>query len=190
MASPSARASSINLDRTSAARFSFLLSTPIIAGACAKKFWDLTGSAQHQGGLSPDMHTAFIAGIAASAITGCLAIAFFLNFLRRRSLAVFVWYRIIFGIIVFALAFFLIPAPREMKYLELIPHIHRRNERTATLASSVRLAIGLFVLISRCGLRYRVSAARSVAATHPPESDKVANLIGRLGALISDLLSA
>jgi undecaprenyl-diphosphatase len=92
-----------NLDRASAARFSFLLSTPIIAGACAKKFWDLH---KHQGGLPADMHTAFIAGIAASAITGCIAIAFFLNFLRRQSLSVFVWYRIIFGIIVFALAFF------------------------------------------------------------------------------------
>jgi undecaprenyl-diphosphatase len=92
-----------NLDRASAARFSFLLSTPIIAGACAKKFWDLH---KHQGGLAPDMQTAFIAGIALSAITGCIAIAFFLNFLRRRSLAWFVWYRILFGIIVFALAFF------------------------------------------------------------------------------------
>ncbi len=92
-----------NLDRASAARFSFLLSTPIIAGACAKKFWDLH---KHAGGLSPDMHTAFIAGVAASAITGCLAIAFFMNYLRRRSLAVFVWYRILFGIIVIALAVF------------------------------------------------------------------------------------
>jgi undecaprenyl-diphosphatase len=92
-----------NFDRASAARFSFLLSTPIIAGACAKKFWDLH---KHEGGLPADAHTAFIAGIAASAITGCIAIAFFLNFLRRRSLALFVWYRILFGIIVFALAFF------------------------------------------------------------------------------------
>ncbi len=92
-----------NLDREAAARFSFLLSTPIIAGACLKKFWDLH---KHEGGLPADMHTAFIVGVAASAITGCLAIAFFLNYLRRRSLAVFVWYRILFGIIVIALAFF------------------------------------------------------------------------------------
>jgi undecaprenyl-diphosphatase len=92
-----------NLDRTAAARFSFLLSTPIIAGAAGKKFWDLT---RHQGGLPHDMQMAFIAGILASAITGCFAIAFFLNYLRRRSLTAFVWYRIIFGIIVIALAFF------------------------------------------------------------------------------------
>ncbi len=92
-----------NLDRTTAARFSFLLSTPIIAGAAAKKFWDLH---KHQGGLPHDMQMAFIVGILASAITGCFAIAFFMNFLRRRSLTAFVWYRIVFGIIVIALALF------------------------------------------------------------------------------------
>lgn len=92
-----------NLDRTTAARFSFLLSTPIIAGAAAKKFYDVHKAA---GGIPHDMQAAFIAGIIASAITGCLTIAFFLNFLRRRSLAAFVWYRIIFGIIVVALALF------------------------------------------------------------------------------------
>ena len=92
-----------NLDRTTAARFSFLLSTPIIAGAAAKKGWDLI---KHHQALPQDMQTAFIAGIAASAIVGCITIAFFLNFLRRRSLGVFVWYRVIFGIIVIALAVF------------------------------------------------------------------------------------
>jgi len=92
-----------NMDRPTAARFSFLLSTPIIGGAAAKKFWDLN---RHQGGMAPDMHTAFIVGILVSAITGCIAIAFFLNYLRRRSLAAFVWYRIVFGIMVIALAVF------------------------------------------------------------------------------------
>jgi len=38
--------------------------------------------------------------------TGALTIQFFLNFLRRRSLSFFVWYRVIFGIIVIALATF------------------------------------------------------------------------------------
>ena len=91
------------MDRPTAARFSFLLSTPIIAGAAAKKFWDVM---KHGGGIPHDMQMAFLAGIIASAIVGCLTIAFFLNFLRRRSLAVFVWYRILFGIMVIALAFF------------------------------------------------------------------------------------
>jgi undecaprenyl-diphosphatase len=92
-----------DLDRQTAARFSFLLSTPIIAGASAKKFWDLM---KHEGGIPHEMRTPFIVGIVTAAITGCLAIQFFLTYLRRRSLNAFVVYRIVFGIIVIALAVF------------------------------------------------------------------------------------
>jgi undecaprenyl-diphosphatase len=92
-----------NLDRASAARFSFLLATPAIAGAAAKDAWDLM---RHGGGIPPDMRTALVVGIVVSGITGALTIQFFLNFLRRRSLSFFVWYRVIFGIIVIALATF------------------------------------------------------------------------------------
>ena len=95
-----------HLDRASAARFSFLLATPAIAGAAAKDAWDLM---RHGGGVAaipPDMRTALVVGVIVSAISGALTIQFFLNFLRRRSLTFFVWYRLIFGIIVIALATF------------------------------------------------------------------------------------
>jgi undecaprenyl-diphosphatase len=92
-----------NLNRETAARFSFLLSTPAIAAAAGKDLWDLM---RHEGGLPPELRTAFALGIAVSAVTGCGVIYFFLNFLRKRSLSVFIWYRIIFGIIVIALASF------------------------------------------------------------------------------------
>jgi undecaprenyl-diphosphatase len=95
-----------NLDRPAAARFSFLLATPAIAGAAAKDAWDLM---RHGGGISGiphDMRTALIVGVVVSAITGALTIQFFLNFLRRQSLSFFVWYRLVFGIIVIALATF------------------------------------------------------------------------------------
>jgi undecaprenyl-diphosphatase len=88
-----------NLDRPTAARFSFLLSTPIIAGAAAKDFYDLTKQHGH-------IPSEYFLGMAISAVTGFLVIRFFLNFLRRRSLAVFVGYRIVFGIMVIALATF------------------------------------------------------------------------------------
>ena len=45
-----------------------------------------------------------------SARHGLIVIAWFLRFLRRRSLWFFVFYRVIFGIIVLALAFFRRPA--------------------------------------------------------------------------------
>lgn len=90
------------LTRATAARFSFLLSTPIIAGAVAKKAWDV----HKEGGIPHDMRMAFGAGTAVSGIAGALVIAVFMRYLKRNSLMPFVYYRIIFGIIVIALAAF------------------------------------------------------------------------------------
>ncbi|MEP6963095.1 MAG: undecaprenyl-diphosphatase UppP [Acidobacteriota bacterium] len=87
------------LDRYAAARFSFLLSTPIIAGAALKNFYDM-----YKTGLDPDMRTAFAVGIAVSALTGALTIRYFMEFLRRRSLRFFVSYRVVFGVAVIILA--------------------------------------------------------------------------------------
>ena len=95
-----------NLDRATAARFSFLLATPAIAGAAAKDAWDLMRHGGGIAGIPHDMRTALLVGVIVSAIVGALTIGFFLNFLRRRSLSFFVWYRVIFGIIVIALATF------------------------------------------------------------------------------------
>jgi len=92
-----------NLDRQEAARFSFLLLTPAVLAAAAKDLYDLM---KHQGGIPADMHVPFAVGILVSALTGGLAIHFLMNFLRRSSLTLFVIYRVIFGIIVIALAVF------------------------------------------------------------------------------------
>jgi undecaprenyl-diphosphatase len=95
-----------DMDRPAAARFSFLLSTPAIGGAALVACRDLI----EQGGIAPEMRTAFALGIALSAISGIAVIAFLINFLRRRSLRFFILYRVIFGIIVIALALFRRPA--------------------------------------------------------------------------------
>jgi len=89
-----------HFDRETAARFSFLLSTPAIAAAAGKDFLDL----RKEGGVPPEMKLPYLVGILVSAVVGIFVIAFFLKYLRRNSLAVFVWYRVIFGIIVIALA--------------------------------------------------------------------------------------
>jgi undecaprenyl-diphosphatase len=52
------------------------------------------------------MKMPFVVGIVLSAVLGALVIAVFLRYLRRNSLMVFVYYRIVFGIIVIALAAF------------------------------------------------------------------------------------
>jgi undecaprenyl-diphosphatase len=80
------------LTRGAAARFSFLLSTPIIAGAVGLK---AVRVAQH--GIPAGETAAFLIGIAASAISGYLAIHFLLGYVKKSSLAVFVWYRFAFA---------------------------------------------------------------------------------------------
>ncbi len=91
------------LNRETAARFSFVLSAPAIAAAVLKKLWDV----HKEGGIPADMRLPFATGIGVSGVLGVIVIAFFLRYLRRRSLMPFVYYRIIFGIIVIALAVFL-----------------------------------------------------------------------------------
>jgi undecaprenyl-diphosphatase len=90
------------MERAEAARFSFLLSTPAIGGAALLAFRDLYKA----GGIPPGEMAAFVTGILVSAVTGCFVIAIFLRFLRRFSLKFFVAYRVIFGILILALAFF------------------------------------------------------------------------------------
>jgi undecaprenyl-diphosphatase len=92
-----------HFNREASARFSFLLSTPIIGAAAAKDAWDL----HKQGGVPPGMQLPYLVGVLVSALVGLIVIAFFLYFLRRHSLSLFVGYRIVFGIIVIALAVFL-----------------------------------------------------------------------------------
>ena len=88
------------LDRQASGRFSFLLSTPAVAAAGAKALYDL----YKEGGIAPDMQAPFYAGVAVSALTGCLVIGLFLKFLRANSLRFFIIYRILFGIFILILA--------------------------------------------------------------------------------------
>lgn len=81
-------ARAMGLDRESAARFSFLLSLPIIAGAGAYKAVDLA-----QTGLQG--HAAeFVAGMVASAISGFVVIWGLLRYLKRHDFTVFLGYRV------------------------------------------------------------------------------------------------
>jgi len=61
-----------NLDRATAARFSFLLSTPIVAAAAMKGLLDI----RKHGNLTPELMPSLAIGILVTAITGCFVIAF------------------------------------------------------------------------------------------------------------------
>jgi undecaprenyl-diphosphatase len=91
------------MTREAAARFSFLLSTPLIAGAAAKEVPKLL-KLHHAGALDLPQST-LIASIAVSAVVGFIVIAFFLHYLQTRTLKIFIYYRIAFGIVILLLAF-------------------------------------------------------------------------------------
>ncbi len=91
------------MTRETAARFSFLLATPLIAGAAAKELPKLI-KAHHAGALDLPMSTLLI-GVLVSAVVGYLVIAFFLQYLQTRTLKIFIYYRIVFGIVILLLAF-------------------------------------------------------------------------------------
>jgi undecaprenyl-diphosphatase len=83
----------LDFDRDAAARISFLMSIPIIAGAIVFSGADT----MTEGGIPPDFLPAFFWGIVASGVTGWLAIWGTLKLVRTRSFAPFVVYRLIVG---------------------------------------------------------------------------------------------
>ncbi len=82
----------LGFQRAAAARFSFILGIPAIVGAGMLETMHLLRT-----GLPASERTLFVVGMAASAVTGFLAIAFLLRFLQRRSTGVFVLYRFLLG---------------------------------------------------------------------------------------------
>ncbi len=88
-----------NLTREAAARFSFMLATPLIAGATLKKGFEIW---LH--GLPPGTDTtAFAVGFVVAGLTGYAAIAFLLRYLQVRTLKIFVVYRLVLGGIILAI---------------------------------------------------------------------------------------
>lgn len=87
------------LDRPAAARFAFLMATPITLGAIvfeARKL--IAGESTVPVELAP-----LIVGLIASLVSGLLAIHFMLRYLRTRSLDIFVWYRLVLAAFVILL---------------------------------------------------------------------------------------
>jgi undecaprenyl-diphosphatase len=78
----------LGLKREDAARFSFLLGAPIIAGAGAKSLIDLV-----QAGFTGNELILFPIGIVVAAITGYFCIKYLLNYLQKHSTDLFVYYR-------------------------------------------------------------------------------------------------
>ncbi len=81
------------LSREMAARFSFLLSIPILVGSGGKKLVDVV-----MDGADFDLLNLFVGSIT-SFLVGLVSIYFLMNFLKKNSMMVFVWYRIVVAIV-------------------------------------------------------------------------------------------
>jgi len=90
-----------NLTRESAARFSFLLATPIIGGATLLEGWQMLEQGLPPGTSARD----FIVGLVVSGLVGYAAIAFLLRYLQMKTLKIFVAYRLALGAIILLIEF-------------------------------------------------------------------------------------
>jgi undecaprenyl-diphosphatase len=93
-------ARALKFDRVAAARLSFLMSLPIIAGAGIYKFADVLAN---EGGIPSDFVAPFAVGIVTSAITGYAAVWGTIRFVQTRTFSPFVVYRVLIGLGVIAL---------------------------------------------------------------------------------------
>jgi undecaprenyl-diphosphatase len=90
----------LGFERPAAARFSFLLSAPITAGAGLKSMLSVLAAWQ-AGELAAADLALFVVGFMAAAIGGYLCIRFLLQYLQRHSIAIFAYYRwVLAGLIV------------------------------------------------------------------------------------------
>ncbi len=81
----------MGVDRESTAKYTFLLSTPIVLGATLYKFKDFV------------FNIPFVVGVVASFITGLFVIKFLLEYLKKGSFKVFAIYRVVIGLAIIGL---------------------------------------------------------------------------------------
>jgi len=93
----------LGLEREAAARFSFLLSAPIIAGAGLKSLWEIVKDIQ-SGALAQSDLILFPIGFIVAAASGYLCIKYLLRFLQRNSTDLFVYYRWALAVLIVVVA--------------------------------------------------------------------------------------
>jgi undecaprenyl-diphosphatase len=93
----------LGLERETAARFSFLLSAPIVAGAGVKSIFRI--AKEMQGGMTTGSDfILFAVGFVAAAISGYFCIKVLLRFLQKHPTNVFVYYRWMLALLVLVVA--------------------------------------------------------------------------------------
>ncbi|MBI3914814.1 MAG: undecaprenyl-diphosphatase UppP [Chloroflexi bacterium] len=93
----------LGLQRDAAARFSFLLSTPIIAGAGAKSLLTLLNQFR-AGAFGSSELVLFVAGFLAAAVSGYICIRLLLRYLQNHPTNLFVYYRWAMAVVLIVIA--------------------------------------------------------------------------------------
>lgn len=88
-----------SMSRKLAARFSFIMSIPLIAAAGFLNLFELINQPEEIVFLN------LFVGFIFSFITGFLAISWLLKILANKNLKIFVWYRLVLGLILFTLIY-------------------------------------------------------------------------------------
>ena len=94
------------LDRKTATEFSFFLAVPTMFGATAKKLWDY-----YQDGLvlsEKEIHLLLLGNIVAF-VVAMIAIKGFIDYITKKGFKIFGYYRIIIGLIILFVHFFVHP---------------------------------------------------------------------------------
>lgn len=96
-----AAARSLSLNREDAAKFSFYLSAPVVCGAVVLSLFKESTMLAIEGHLA-----VFAVGVLVAFIAGLLCIEFLLKYIRKHDFKVFMWYRLILGLIVIGYVLF------------------------------------------------------------------------------------
>jgi undecaprenyl-diphosphatase len=88
------------LSRKAATEFSFFLAIPTLFAATAYDLYKTRGL------LSSDDIGVFAVGFAAAFVSAFIAVRALLRFIVRHDFTAFAWYRIVFGLLVLATAYF------------------------------------------------------------------------------------
>ncbi len=86
---------SLKLNREDSAKFSFYLSLPVVLGATVLNLFDSSTITAISNNIS-----VFMVGILVAFISGLICIEFLLKYLKKHDFKVFMWYRILLGILV------------------------------------------------------------------------------------------
>lgn len=90
-----ATARGLQLEREDAAKFSFYLSAPVVLGAVVLSIFDEVTITAITSNIS-----IFIIGVGVAFISGLLCIEFLLRYIKKHDFKLFMWYRVILGVLV------------------------------------------------------------------------------------------